>query len=42
MGNISNLFLSQESSKKKRDAQKSAVADLEKINKRSDQRNNKQ
>jgi hypothetical protein len=28
--------------KKKRDARKSAVADLEKINKRSDQRNNKQ
>jgi hypothetical protein len=28
--------------KKKRDAQMSAVADLEKINKRSDQRNNKQ
>jgi hypothetical protein len=28
--------------KKKRDAQKSVVADLEKINKRSDQRNNKQ
>jgi hypothetical protein len=42
MGNISNFALVTRILKKKRDAQKSAVADLEKINKRSDQRNNKQ